>query len=190
MDSSPLAAAGLSSETRSTSSRGAGSFFSASRGRNMVSSIASGRQSGARHLDGSLWALEERGFVMRQSPSTTRHFQAGKPSFRGHMFAELRPIAQLPFPRRPQYRDLVRMGVTLLSQCSRLFSQAQFGEQKVVPYSHQRFPHLRPSPVGMGSVSESLLACSWRPALSYHVKKRIFEALAPMCGTGAAGTCF
>ena len=29
-------------------------------------------------------------------------------------------IAQLPFPWRPQYRDLVRMGVTLLSQCSRL----------------------------------------------------------------------
>ena len=58
-----------------------GIFFSASRGRNMVSSIASGRQSGARHQDESLWALEERGFVMRQSPSTTRHFQAGEPSF-------------------------------------------------------------------------------------------------------------
>ena len=56
-------------------------LFSASRGRNMVSSIASGRQSGARHQDESLWVLEERGFVMRQSPSTTRHFQAGEPSF-------------------------------------------------------------------------------------------------------------
>ena len=29
-------------------------------------------------------------------------------------------IAQLPFPRRPQYRDLVRMGVTLPCQSSRL----------------------------------------------------------------------
>ena len=30
------------------------------------------------------------------------------------------PIAQLPFPWRPQYRDLVRMGVTLPCQSSRL----------------------------------------------------------------------
>ena len=104
-------------------------LFSASRGRNMVSSIASGRQNGARHQDESLWALEERGFVMRQSPSTTRHFQAGKPSFSVTCLLIVYSITQLPFPRRPQYRDLVRMGVTLLSQCSRLFSQAQFGEQ-------------------------------------------------------------
>ena len=37
-------------------------------------------------------------------------------------------ITQLPLPWRPQYRDLVRMGVTLLSQSSRPHSYLISGE--------------------------------------------------------------
>ena len=37
-----------------------------------------------------------------------------------HVCGFVTTIAQLPFPRRPQYQDLVRMGVTLPCQVSRL----------------------------------------------------------------------
>ena len=51
------------------------------------------------------------------------------PPLRGPIAEFVGTIAQLPLPWRPQYRDLVRMGVTLLSQSSRPHSYLISGEQ-------------------------------------------------------------
>ena len=98
----------------------------------ITSCIASARQSRSRYRVYVSLAVKEPGFTERQAPLHDEALSGGEAIFSwSHVCGIATDCAVGLPPRRPQYRDLVRMGVTLLSQCSRLFSQAQFGEHKV-----------------------------------------------------------